>query len=389
MFTLFNKRARTGSFVLAATFALTAMLSGCGSDGNNANDNTSKASNGTNAASNKPAANADTAANQPAANAPAAETDTGSKKLVVYAALNEDDIVQIQKQFKTDTGIDIEYLRLSGAGDASTRVLAEKNSPQADVMVGGSVEFYENLAQQNVLEPYVSPNAKDLDARFNDPKGFWQGWYMGVLGIVLNTDRFDKELAPKGVKEPQTWDDLLDSNYKGKFITSNPATAGGAYIFTADQLFRLGDEKGWDYLKKLNANVHHYTQAAGDGITLTATGEFVAGMAWAHDIVKAQKQGYPIKVIIPKQTAFEIGGVGIVKGGANTDNAKKFVDWLLTKEVGEMNTKMSNRYSVRKDVAPPEGMVKIEDVDLVNYDRPKASAMKEEVVKKFTAMIGK
>ncbi|CAK4836653.1 unnamed protein product [Aphanomyces euteiches] len=321
----------------------------------------------------------------------AAPTDApknDSKRLVVYAALNEDDIIQIKKKFKEDTGVDIEYLRLSGAGEASTRVQAEKRAPQADIFVGGSVEFYQPLAEQGLLEPYVSPNTKDIDAKFNDPKGFYQGWYMGVLGIVLNTDRFKKELEPKGVTEPTTWDDLLDPNYKGNYITSNPATAGGGYIFVADQLFRLGDEKGWDYLKKLNENVHHYTPAAGDGINLTATGEFIVGMAWAHDIVKSAKKGFPIKAIVPEQTAFEIGGVGIIKGGANTDNAKKFVDWLLTKPIGEMNVEMSNRYSVRADVAPPVGMVKIEDVNLVNYDRPKAAAMKADVVKKFTEMIG-
>ncbi|WP_240415180.1 ABC transporter substrate-binding protein [Paenibacillus periandrae] len=317
------------------------------------------------------------------------DTPAASKKLTVYAALNEDDIVQIQKKFKEDTGIEIEYLRLSGAGEASTRIQAEKASPKADIFVGGSVEFYEPLASQGLLEKYSSPNAKDLDAQFNDPKGFWQGWYMGVLGIVLNKDRFKKELEPKGIKEPKTWDDLLDPAYKGLFITSNPATAGGGYIFVAEQLFRLGEDKGWDYLKKLNDNVHHYTPAAGDGINLTATGEFVAGMSWAHDIVKSAKQGYPIQVIVPEQTAFEIGGVGVVKGGANTDNAKKFVDWLLTKPVGEMNTKLSNRYSVRKDVAPPEGMIKIEDVKLVKYDREKAAQMKADVVKKFTEMTGK
>jgi len=311
-----------------------------------------------------------------------------SKSLVVYAALNEDDIVQIQKKFKEDTGIEIQYLRLNGAGEASTRIQAEKGVNRADILVGGSVEFYEPLAKQGLLEKYTSPNAKDLDPMFNDPNGYWQGWYMGVLGIALNTERFKKELEPKGVKEPKSWDDLLDPNYKGLFVTSNPATAGSGYIFVADQLFRLGEEKGWEYLKKLNENVHHYIPSAGDVINLTATGEFVVGMSWAHDIMKSAQKGYPLKVIIPEQTAFEIGGVAIVKGGANTENAKKFIDWLLTKEVGEMNTKLSNRYSVRKDVAPPEGMIKIEDVKLVNYDRDKAAQMKADVLKKFAEITG-
>jgi iron(III) transport system substrate-binding protein len=311
-----------------------------------------------------------------------------SKKLVVYAALNESDIVQIKDQFKKDTGIEIEYLRFA-AGEASARVQAEKSSPKADVFVGGSVEMYEPLAKDGIFEKYTSPNAKDLDAKFCDTNGYWQGWYLGVLGIVLNKDRFQKELEPKGVTEPKTWDDLLDPNYKGLFLTSNPATAGGGYIFAADQLFRLGEEKGWEYLKKLNANVHHYTPGAVDCISLVATGQFVVGMSWAHDIYKSIQEGYPIKVIVPDDTAFEIGGSAVIKGGPNTENAKKFIDWLLTKPVGEMNTKMSNRYSARKDVAPPTGMPKIEELKLVNYDRMKASSMKEDVVKKFTDMIGK
>lgn len=82
-----------------------------------------------------------------------------------------------------------------------------------------------------------------------DPNHFWQGWYMGVLSIIINEERFEKELAPKGVKMPETWDDLLDPNYKDVFVWANPTTAGGAYIATACQIFRLGEDAAWDYLK--------------------------------------------------------------------------------------------------------------------------------------------
>ncbi|HYE83161.1 MAG TPA: ABC transporter substrate-binding protein [Clostridia bacterium] len=313
---------------------------------------------------------------------PAASPAGGSKKLVVYAALNEADIVEIQKKFKEDTGIEIEYIR-AGAGDVAARVLAEKASPKADVMVGGSVDVYEPLAKDGLFEKYVSPNSKELAATFNDPNQYWQGWYMGVLALVVNKDRFDKELKPQRLQIPATWDDLLDPRYKNVFVSSNPVTAGGAYIFIADQIFRLGEDKAWDYLKELDKNVHHYYKGAVDCISPVATGEFIVGMSWGHDIYNAVKQGYPIEVVIPKQTAFEIGGAAVVKGGKNIDNAKKFIDWLLTKEVGEMNTSISNRYSVRKDVTPPKGLPKLEEVDLVKYDRAKAGAMKPDVVKKF------
>jgi iron(III) transport system substrate-binding protein len=301
---------------------------------------------------------------------------------MVYAALNEDEMGSIISKFKNDTGIQIEYI-LGGAGDMSARVLAEKNSPNADILVGGSVDVYGPLVREGVFEAYDSPNNDSLDARFNDPNHFWQGWYMGVLALVINRDRFKEELAPAGLAYPKTWDDLLDPRYKNIFVTSNPVTAGGGYIFTACQIFRLGDTGAWNYFRELDKNVHHYYKGAGDCISPVATGEFIVGMSWAHDIYKQVKAGYPIDIVIPKQTAYEIGGVAVVKGGKNTENAKKFVDWLLTEDVGRMNTANSNRYSVLPQVPSPQGLPRLEAVDLVNYDRTRASEMKNAAVERF------
>lgn len=315
-----------------------------------------------------------------------AETPKTGGKLVVYSALNEDNTIDLAERFKKDTGIEIEYISLGG-GDAVARVQAEMANPKADILVGGSVDLYGSLAEQGALEAYDSANNDDLDARFNDPDHMWQGWYMGVLSIIVNDERFEKELASKGLKKPETWDDLLDPAYKDVFVWSNPVTAGGAYIATACQLFRLGEDKGWDYLKALDKNVHHYYKGAGDVISPVATGEFIASIAWAHDSFKVKQQGYPLNIIIPKQTAYEVGGAAVVKGGPNTENAKTFIDWLLTKDVQDFHTQISYRYSVRSDVASPEGLPMLDEVDLVDYDRAKATEMKTAVLEKFEAEI--
>ena len=194
---------------------------------------------------------------------------------------DEDNTIAIAQQFKEDTGIEIEYISLGG-GDAVARVQAEMNNPQADFLVGGSVDLYGSLAEAGAFVEYDSPNNDDLDERFNDPNHLWQGWYMGVLSII-NEERFQEELASQGLAEPTTWDDLLDPAYKDVFVWANPTTAGGAYIATACQIFRLGEDAAWEYLKALDQNVHHYYQGAGDVISPVATGEFIASIAWAHD----------------------------------------------------------------------------------------------------------
>ena len=285
------------------------------------------------------------------------ETAETGGKLVVYSALNEDNTIAMAEQFEKDTGIEVEYISLGG-GDAVARVQAEMSNPQADFLVGGSVDLYGSLAEAGALLEYDSPNNDDLDARFNDPNHLWQGWYMGVLSIIINEERFQEELASQGLAEPATWDDLLDPAYDDVFVWANLTTAGGAYIATACQIFRLGEDAAWDYLKALDQNVHHYYQGAGDVISPVATGEFIASIAWA-----------------------------IINGGPNTENAKIFMDWLLTKEAQELNVESSYRYPVRTDVAAPEGLPALEDVDLVDYDRDQATAMRESVLEKFEAEI--
>ena len=87
----------------------------------------------------------------------------------MYSALNEDNTIAIAQQFKEDTGIEIEYISLGG-GDAVARVQAEMGNPQADFLVGGSVDLYGSLAEAGAFVEYDSPNNDDLDERFQRPQ---------------------------------------------------------------------------------------------------------------------------------------------------------------------------------------------------------------------------
>ena len=304
-------------------------------------------------------------------------------KLVVYAALNEDHVFELEELYESEHDIDIEILRLSGAGELATRVIAEKENPIADVIIGGSIEYYDQLASEDALAAYQTEGL-DIDELFLDEEGYYQGWYLGVLGMVVNTESFDQQI---GGNKPKTWDDLLDESYKDQILNSNPSTSGGGYIFLANQIFRKGEEEGWEYIETLNDNVHHYTQGAIDPIAPVATGEFPVGISWAHAIVSQIKEGYPIEVIVPEQTAYEIGGSAIVNGAPNENNAKAFMDWLHSETVSEFVVNTRNNYSVHEDMKAPEGMVPFKEIDLVDYDREVASDMKEDVISKFETLV--
>ncbi len=293
--------------------------------------------------------------------APAAAKASG--RISVYSALNETTNNAFVDAFKKATpGVEVDLLPLAAAGELQTRIRTEKNSPKADVFIGGSSEFHDPLGKEGLLEAYKSPNAAGVDAQYKNADGLWTGFYLGIFGLVINTDRWAKEMA--NVKKPAVWEDLLTPEWKDKLIYPDPIKTGGGYIFIATQVFRFNrdEAKAMDFMKKLHANIAQYVGTSPQGIQLVGQGQFLACPNWGHDILTAKNQGNPVEFVVPANTGFEIGAVSIVKGGPNLPAAKAFIDWVLTKEAGELNVKLSNRLSVRKDVPPAPGAPTLDQV---------------------------
>lgn len=322
-----------------------------------------------------------------AATAAASAKPTG--RISVYSALNESTNNEFVKAFKAASpGIDVDLLPLAAAGELQTRIRAEKESPKADVFVGGDRSFHDGLGKDGLLEKYTSPNAKDISDAAKDPTGSWTGWYFGIFGFVANTDRLNKEV---GGKIPKTWDDLLDPAWKQKLVMPDPVKTGGGYIFLATQVFRFNKDeaKALDFMKKLHPQIAQYVGTAPQGIQLVSQGQFVGGPNWSHDILTEKAKNPGIALAVPENTGYEVGAVSIVKGRpANLPAAKAFVDWILTKEAGELNVKLSNRVSVRKDVAPAPGAPTLEQVKLVSYEPDFANSNKDRLIKAWQAAVG-
>jgi iron(III) transport system substrate-binding protein len=323
-----------------------------------------------------------------AVSATATATPKPTGRISVYSALNESTNNQFTAAFKAAyPGVEVDLLRLAAAAELQTRIIAEKDSPKADIFVGGDSSFHDALGKQGLLEQYESPNASAVAKESKDPNKFWTGWYFGIFGIVTNSAVFTrKNLGAK----PTSWDDLLDPKYKGQLTLGSPITTGGGFIFIATQVFRFNREeaKAMDYMKKLHANIGSYNQQSPAAILSVSQGEFAACPNWAHDILTEKVKNPQVELVVPKGTGYEIGAVSIVKGSRNAPAAKAYVDWVLTKEAGELNVKLSNRVSVRSDVPPAPGAPTLQSVEMVNYDRDWAAANKTRLVQLWQTTVG-
>ncbi len=316
------------------------------------------------------------------------------EKVLIYAALDEKTANDLCRAFEEKTGIKAEIaLQIEQAGSITGRIKAEAESPRADVFIGGNSNYHSDLAENNFLESYRSPviDEEGISQDLMDRSNYWTGWYLGALCMIYNNERYEKEIAPQGIKAPSKWDDLLNPAYKGEVIASNPATTGGAYLMMCAQIFRMGsEEKGFDFIRQLHPNVAQYTKGANGSIPLVSQGEAIVGFAWGHDTLKQKIQGdLPITVVFPEDTGFEIGAASIIRNAPNKENAQKFIDFLLSKEAGKINAANGYRYPVRGGVELPDGVPAFESLKLSKWDLDAAAKNIDSWKKKWAEITGK
>jgi len=92
-----------------------------------------------------------------------------------------------------------------------------------------------------------------------------------------------------------------------------------------------GEEKGWDWLRRLAGNTGLFTARSRDVPTVVAKGEFAAGFAVPSYMAFEEKlAGFDIKFVAPKNAFVTPEPMAILAGARNPKAARAFIEFLLT-----------------------------------------------------------
>ncbi|MEI2606101.1 ABC transporter substrate-binding protein [Erwinia aphidicola] len=270
---------------------------------------------------------------------------------------------------KQHPDIKVSMVRLS-AGEAYARIRTEARNPRTDIWWAGTGDPHMQAADEGLTQVYKSPlldQQQDWARKQAESAGYRTiGVYAGALGWGYNT----KLVADKKLKAPACWADLLDPSYKGEIQMANPNSSGTAYNTLATLVQIMGEEKAFDYLKKLNANISQYTKSGSAPVKAAARGETTIGIVFMHDAVAMQVDGFPVKAVAPCEgTGYEIGSMSIVKGARNLASAKVWYDWALSAEAqSHMKDAKSFQLPSNKNAAISEYAPRFENIKLIDYD---------------------
>lgn len=288
-----------------------------------------------------------------------------------------DTVRPILDVFQEDTGIKVEHLTMQN-GEILQRLTNENQSGVsiADLWFTGGADTFINAAQKGLLVPYKSPSGEVLEARMKDADGYWYGTSLTLVNWVVNKNLIQE----KGLKMPETWDDLLQPGLKNEVSMPNPASSGTAYNVVTAMLEVKGEEKGWKYLNNLINQVPYFTPRGSDPANLVVQGEAIVGINASNGDRELEVNNPQIALVYPKDgTGWWPQPVAIVKGTKNEEAAKVFIDWILSKR--GMKTIADNRKAAvaRTDVQTPDGIVDIKNIKLFATDF-KANAAKRDAV---------
>jgi iron(III) transport system substrate-binding protein len=284
--------------------------------------------------------------------------------LHLYSALDEHEAKIYIRAFEEETGIDVRSVRMS-AGEILVRLRSERRNPQVGLWFGGPSPEFIAAKQAGLLAPY-RPNVDfELPSEAFDEGYYWTGFYFGALGFACNTAILDR----KGLTPPTSWYDLLNPALKGEIGAAYAYTSGTSYTILATLVQLMGEEKAFEYIAKLDRNVHHYNKSGSACVTQVGFGEIGVGLAFSHDIVKkGPSRGFPVVLSFPKEgTGYEIGAIALIKDGPNPTEAKIFIDWILSVKAQNLMKKWF-RTPLHPRATVAQGAVTADKVSLIQFD---------------------
>ena len=216
--------------------------------------------------------------------------------------------------------------------------------------MGGRHTTFQTAADENLLAAYRPTWADKVPASSHDPQDRWYGTYETPEVIVYNSDAVRPEDAPRD------WDDVLDPKWRDKILIRNPNPSDSMRAIFGAMIWRFykdtgSPEKGYDWLRRLDANVHEYTA---DGTLLMqklARREGLISLWNMPDVWAYKQKGLPVAYVIPTGgTPVISDGIAILNRAPNEAEARRFYEFVTSSDSLTLAAQTYYRIPIRTDI---------------------------------------
>jgi iron(III) transport system substrate-binding protein len=287
---------------------------------------------------------------------------------------NQDAQMTVDAFEAANPDIKVEWVR-DGTTKLMTKLRAELSSGvvKPDVLLIADSVTMESMVSDGYLYSYMSPNRDQYEDSLYSKDGYYYGTKLITTGIVRHKQ------APQ---HPTDWADLVKPEYKNQVAMPSPLYSGAALIHLAT--LTADKSLGWNYFEQLHANQAMAQGGNGGVLKAVASGTKPYGVIVDFLAIREAAKGSPIEFIFPKTGVTMVTEpVAIMKEAKNKAAAKRFVDFLLSKE-GQALVLEQGYLPARSDIGVPEGFPKRTDIRLMPFDAAKTLRDNEANKERFS-----
>lgn len=291
--------------------------------------------------------------------------------ITVYSGRGEPLIETVMKRFTEATGIGVKA-RYGDSAELAATILEEgKNSP-ADVFWSQDAGALGALADEGRLGPLPQALLEKVDARFRSPKGVWVGTSGRARVVVYNTERLKPEDLPASILE------FTDPKWKGRLGWA--PTNGSFQAFVTALRRKAGEDGARAWLKGIQANEPRVYPKNSAIVAAVGAGEVDAGFVnhyYLFQFLRDQGESFPARNYYNSKgdpgALVNVAGAGVLTTSKHEEEARKFVEYLLSAEAQAYFADGTFEYPLVEGVAinpllKPLSDIETPDLDLSELD---------------------
>lgn len=287
------------------------------------------------------------------------ENDQAEREKREAAKRRDDGSVQSACKEQTDNKIQESYQE-------------QQELPDWDLVFGAGIETLDQFS--DLWISCDNPQTESIIQEFASTDQTWISFSALPLVIMYNTNVVTyREL-------PVDWESLLEPRWRGRVAFVDPEMSDiGGFALTAAHLTCPDRE---NYVGELAKNLDFQTlrslNQVNEGIL---DGRYSVGVTSEEAAQALRVGGADVDYIYPEEgTVVVVDGTAIRRDCTHEEAARQFLEFTISRDVQEILVSDLNRRSVRRDVAPLEGLVPMAKLPIISAGLKELSAEKEEVL---------
>ena len=302
-------------------------------------------------------------------------------EVVVYCTVDQVFSEPILRDFEKETGItvravfDTEETKSTGV---MNRLIAEKDNSQCDVFWSGDPVRNGMLQSRGITYPYQSLQTELIPGHFKENSNHWIGFSARARVLIYNKNRISPDSLPLSIL------DLTREQYRGQFAIANPLF--GTTTFHMAALFTvLGKNTAEQWMDDLKKNQVTIATSNGDIKKRVMNGELAFGLTDTDDVFEAMKESNDVDYIFLDQQKEGIGtlimpnALSMIKGSPNTENGKKLMNYLLSRQTEAKLAISCAQMPLIKGTEVPETVPSLDNIIPMKIDYSQTSQNLEQI----------